>query len=115
MYFNIDVVLKAGCIERAIVSAGGPSISCQGMGLGKRKRELPELSNQTMTINGGPGIPAPYSDEEIAEFQSFYENAFPNSSTHAAYVPMDWPKESSSVGLSTTSDIIYVTVYVDPS
>lgn len=31
--FNIDVLLEAGCIERAIASAGGPKgLKCYGMG-----------------------------------------------------------------------------------
>lgn len=30
--------MKDGCVERAIVSAGGPKVSCQGQGLGAKKR-----------------------------------------------------------------------------
>jgi chitinase len=117
VYFNVDVVLKHGCVGRAIVSAGGPSISCQSKGLGKR--DLLELGvrvdgNQTTTTNWSPRNPASYSAEEIAGFQSFYENAFPNSSIHAPYVPMDW-SNASAAGLSDTTNIVYVTVYVHPS
>jgi chitinase len=119
VYFNLDVVLKSGCVERAIVSAGGPSVSCQGMGFGKRKRDLLELGvsvdhNQTMTTNGGSGNSAHYSAEKIAEFQSLHENVFPNSNIHAPYVPMDWSNESAA-GLSNTANIVYAIVYVDPS
>lgn len=40
VYFNLPFFMKAGCVERAIVSAGGPKISCQGGGVGPTKREV---------------------------------------------------------------------------
>ncbi|THX80379.1 hypothetical protein D6D04_04624 [Aureobasidium pullulans] len=30
-YFNLPLVFKAGCVERAIVSAGGPKLACKGL------------------------------------------------------------------------------------
>jgi hypothetical protein len=89
------------------------------MGFGKRKRDLLELGvrvggNQTMTTKGAPRNPAHYSAEEITGFHSFYENAFPNSSIHAPYVPIDWSNESAA-GLSNTTNIVYATIYVNPS
>lgn len=43
VYFNLPFIFKAGCVERAIVSAGGPKISCVGGGIGytadTRKRD----------------------------------------------------------------------------
>ncbi|KAI1100583.1 hypothetical protein F4804DRAFT_336110 [Jackrogersella minutella] len=40
VYFNIDYFIKAGCIERAIASAGGPKLSCVDRPVDRRKREL---------------------------------------------------------------------------
>ncbi|KAL2811859.1 hypothetical protein BJX63DRAFT_443829 [Aspergillus granulosus] len=44
-YFNLPVLMKAGCVERAIVSAGGPKLSCDYQGHtsilnGKRSMEI---------------------------------------------------------------------------
>lgn len=39
-YFNLDFFIKSGCVERAIVSAGGPKISCTGHGLDLSRRHL---------------------------------------------------------------------------
>lgn len=42
-YFNLPITMKGGCVERAIVSAGGPKISCHSdgtvNGLKSRRRE----------------------------------------------------------------------------
>jgi chitinase len=44
VYFNLPFFMKAGCVERAIVSAGGPKISCQGGGIGlKSRRRQPTI------------------------------------------------------------------------
>lgn len=40
MYFNLPVLIKAGCVERAIASAGGPKISCVDRTFGKRDLEI---------------------------------------------------------------------------
>ncbi|KAI0903547.1 class V chitinase Chi100 [Ustulina deusta] len=47
VWFYIDFFIKAGCIERAIASAGGPKLSCAKGGLAKKKRDL--------EIEGGSG------------------------------------------------------------
>jgi hypothetical protein len=41
VYFNLPLFLTSGCVERAIVSAGGPKISCQfgGAGYTSRRRQ----------------------------------------------------------------------------
>lgn len=46
VYFNLPFFIKAGCVERAIVSAGGPKISCQGGGIGlKSRRRQPTIDD----------------------------------------------------------------------
>lgn len=90
VYFNLPFFIKDGCVERAIVSAGGPKISCQGQGFSKR------------ASIGGPGVRPSYTDEEIRSFEDFYANA----TTYYPYVPMDWSKKSitqTSMSMTITS------------
>ena len=59
-YFNLDFFIKDGCVERAIASAGGPKLSCQNQGFGKRAIDIkprvdvipaarpPNFSNETV-------------------------------------------------------------------
>ena len=79
VYFNIDFFIKAGCIERAIVSAGGPKLSCQGRG------EVAKLKSRS--ADGGPGIAPTYSEGETEAFQSYYAGL---SETYSLYTPMSW-------------------------
>ena len=45
--FNLPFLIKSGCVERAIASAGGPSgLSCSGEGLGKKRRSFEQGSGQ---------------------------------------------------------------------
>lgn len=99
VYFNIDFFIKAGCIERAIVSAGGPTISCRGQGLGKR----------TLGLEGraGGGPPPTYSEEELLAFESYYASL---NETYSPYVPMSWNATSQA---SPPIKFVYVYVYVD--
>ena len=40
-FFNLPFIMKSGCVERAIASAGGPSgLSCSGESLDKKRRSL---------------------------------------------------------------------------
>lgn len=74
--FNLPLVFKSGCVERAIASAGGPKISCQKGGGGHAGKQLNQL----------------YQPDQLREFDSFYRNKqseMPPSSD-ATYVPMDW-------------------------
>ncbi|KAI9643280.1 hypothetical protein NHQ30_007897 [Ciborinia camelliae] len=92
--WNIDFFIKSGCAERAIVSAGGPSISCKGHSLDLR--DLSAVTNST-----DPAGPPNYSAEEIAEFKAAYANA----TTYIPYVPMDWSgiSNATSTAAGTTS------------
>ncbi len=55
-YFNLPFIIKSGCVERAIVSAGGPKLSCQYLGHTYDKRDTPasvppSLLPETVTPN----------------------------------------------------------------
>ncbi|KAF1732354.1 Killer toxin subunits alpha/beta [Beauveria bassiana] len=103
--FNLPFFIKDGCVERAIVSAGGPAISC-------KEDELFQLHDwqnrsparrETVSVMGArsrgsgnandspPSVP--YTREEMEEFARFYISIQPeivNMGTRPHYVPMDW-------------------------
>lgn len=45
--FNLPYFIRAGCVERAIVSAGGPKISCSKNGWGGLRRDLDDEIQET--------------------------------------------------------------------
>ncbi|KAF2634388.1 class V chitinase Chi100 [Massarina eburnea CBS 473.64] len=87
-YFNLPFFMKAGCVERAIVSAGGPKISCAGQGVGwKRKADTSQTTSlaaraQSKTI----AVPPVFSQQQIQEFKEFYAV----NNTYETYVPQSW-------------------------
>lgn len=83
VHFHIDFFIKSGCIERAIVSAGVPKISCAGGGVVVKPRKA-EIEGPTYL---------PMSAEEEKTAISVYGNA----TAHSEYIPMDWSVGNSSV------------------
>ncbi|ELR06921.1 hypothetical protein GMDG_02291 [Pseudogymnoascus destructans 20631-21] len=95
-YFNLPFLIKTGCVERAIVSAGGPKLSCQYQDHTYDKRDvpasvLPSLRPETVTPN--------YT----------YSTTFTSA---PAYTPMTWgpvpipgsgPKSTSVSSTTTTT------------
>ncbi|KAF4256147.1 hypothetical protein KXV81_002468 [Aspergillus fumigatus] len=113
VYFNLPFFMKAGCVERAIVSAGGPKISCQGGGVGPTKREVNvdvdfdiEDEDEDVWISldargNGKTLDTPvfpsWTNEQLQEFQTFYEAINMQSGTaEKTYVPMTWGGTSTS-------------------
>ncbi|OAA73472.1 class V chitinase Chi100 [Cordyceps fumosorosea ARSEF 2679] len=103
--FNLPLFIKDGCVERAIVSAGGPKISCvQDYEVrnhpdrrGRVEAEASRMPSRRVEGGGGAGArgppPVPYTVEEMEEFARFYISIQPelvNMGTHPHYVPMDW-------------------------
>lgn len=82
VYFNLPFFINGGCVERAIVSAGGPKISCKGQGFGKRS---------------GVAAPPVFTAEEKEAYESFYANA----TTWYPYVPMVWTGVSTAQSLQS--------------
>ncbi|KAF3063036.1 hypothetical protein CFAM422_010321 [Trichoderma lentiforme] len=87
-YFNLPFFISDGCVERAIVSAGGPKVDCTGHGLtGKKRSQVDGKTN--LSARGRvrtEAMPPSYSDEQIKEFQQFYSQ----NQTFRSYSPMDW-------------------------
>jgi hypothetical protein len=119
VYFNLPFFMKEGCVERAIVSAGGPKISCKGGGIGPTKRDVDfdieaeeeeeeedddddeddwtrlDARGTGKTLDT-PAFPS-WTDEQLQEFQSFYEAINMQSETaEKTYVPMTWGATSTS-------------------
>lgn len=104
-YFNIDFFIKAGCVERAIVSAGGPRISCKGQGFGKPPSAELDGSGDM------PGNAPPYSAEEKKEFQEYYASL---NETYTPYETMNWAAAGPTDLVSRPpTKLVYVYAYVD--
>ncbi|KAL7944577.1 glycoside hydrolase family 18 protein [Trichoderma barbatum] len=67
--FNLPLILKAGCVERAIASAGGPKISC--------------------TYYTGLTHPGP-DDEDSDNVEFSKAHRVNGIQANASYTPMDW-------------------------
>ncbi|KAK0385664.1 hypothetical protein NLU13_6841 [Sarocladium strictum] len=80
--FDLPTLIKAGCVQRAIVSAGGPKLSCQGKGNTFRVEEpgSAEVKNAAPPVSG-------LTEEKLGELVKVYGN---HSDERRAYVPMDW-------------------------
>ncbi|KAI1775411.1 hypothetical protein F4818DRAFT_416512 [Hypoxylon cercidicola] len=92
VFFNIDFFIKAGCVERAIASAGGPKISCDGQGLDVKKRSGGSEEDEALGA---------YADREKRAAVTVSASYLPPSSTPTytypasvtltrTYVPMTW-------------------------
>lgn len=98
-HFNLPFFIKAGCVERAIHSAGGPKIDCKGGGIGLRSIENVDDADESSAgvIRRGKmrmtAPPLPYTAKELEEFTTFYMSLVPSlatMSTHNPYEPMNW-------------------------
>lgn len=102
VFFNLDFFIKAGCVERAIVSAGGPKISCKGGGIWWGEGAEVSKPRDRLMMEGQrkkPGTksrPRPYTKEEMREFERIYKELQPptGNQTNHTYVPMDWGRET---------------------
>lgn len=103
VHFYIPLIIKAGCVELAIVSAGGPHISCVGEGVAKRRlrlegRELEERQTQLMAPEY-----LPPTEDQIQVLQTVYANV---TATGEPYEPMDWSGMSNSSSMEVYSSIM---------
>ncbi|KAJ9293520.1 CAZyme family GH18 [Paecilomyces variotii] len=119
-YFNLPFIMKAGCVERAIVSAGGPKLSCefQGYDFFKKKRSA--------AIDPPPPAAASWSMlhkrnlvSETPSFPSGLSTAPSNSTrlgtTAPLYTPESWGPgntETFTTTIEETSKSTYTTEIV---
>ena len=81
-YFDLPFFIKAGCVERAIVSAGGPKLSCQGQGthFPFRKRSQDQRAPAALPV-------PPLTEDKLYALEIIYGN---NTGSYQPYVPMNW-------------------------
>ncbi|KAL5342014.1 hypothetical protein BJX70DRAFT_405367 [Aspergillus crustosus] len=104
--FTLPFFMAAGCVERAIVSAGGPRLECDGQGIGptKRRLEIGDDLSPVLEIRDGddrklrtsPVRPV-FSEELMEQCRAFYRDlneehgySIQQVENHEPYVPMVW-------------------------
>jgi hypothetical protein len=108
--------MKEGCVERAIVSAGGPKLQCVSQGLGKVKRidatdgevEEAPVTTPTATKQFVEASPTPRL-EDVVPYVYNGTTEYPN---HDAYQPMEWFDPTASASMATALPAVSVTVSV---
>lgn len=141
VYFNLPIVITAGCIERAIVSAGGPKISCHGEGLGynPQRRSIDagtagEINDEELKRQAeGTGIALSRAAAEESERKGSDRlrersvmteapsqtilTALPTSSdsssiTTHTYIPMTWDDSNTEVLTWTITEDVSTSTYI---
>jgi hypothetical protein len=84
VYFDLPLFFKAGCVERAIATAGGPHLQCQ--------RQFAEASKRSLGLHAAAAAAPSHSqltDDELRIYalRIIYGN---NTDPHQPYVPMNW-------------------------
>lgn len=103
VHFYLPFLMKAGCVERAIVSAGGPKISCEpsGIGLESTSLRLQALSPVALAESSGTPTTEPPTTKTVVLVAASpmtlpvaYQEALKNPVPHAMYTPMMWTVEN---------------------
>lgn len=101
VWFNTDFIMKEGCVERAIVSAGGPKISCDGQGIDWfDKRQLQAKGKALESAKHKP-----LSPEQEQEALDAYgpDGRVAKGATRPTYIPMDWVAFEASQNVSSSA------------
>lgn len=102
VHFNLPTIIKAGCVERAIVSAGGPKISCVGMGtIGGLKRD----THGPLEERGIELVEASYVPPTAEQLEAL-QAAYANITGVEPYIPMDWSGSSNSSSTAVASSTL---------
>lgn len=114
-YFNLPFFMKSGCVERAIVSAGGPKLSCEFKGYDIGVAVLPP-KKRSLSID-----PPPLRKREITTASAVLptrtttDESTINPSTAPLYTPESWVPGSTvtlTSVLTSLSQSIYTTEIV---
>jgi hypothetical protein len=118
-YFDLSFFIAEGCVERAIVSAGGPKIKCVHSGI-KFGRDIQPPDPPQSELNDGKAHDQQQPDLED-KAADLFERArtsatasylshsgtltytYPATFTPTPYVPMDWTGTNDTVTLTFTS------------
>jgi hypothetical protein len=101
-YFQLPVTMKAGCVERAIVSAGGPKLSCKDMGDDEWAKDSPRRRDTAPNT-----LPSDNSDRTPNFLPS---NSTDKGDTTNPYTPMVWG-DGDTVTLTATIDVLGTSTY----
>jgi hypothetical protein len=131
VWFDLPFFMKDGCVERAIVSSGGPKIKCVHSG-NKFGRDLQSLDASPSNLDASPSnLDRRQADNEqphdvqyqVAHLHkrartsatgTYHSHSgtltytYPPSFTSTLYVPMDWTGTNDTVTLTWTSDVSLV-------
>ena len=102
VHFNLPTIIKAGCVERAIVSAGGPKISCKGMGVTTKLKRDPHGPLEERDIEL---VEASYVPPTAAHLEAL-QAAYANVTGAEPYVPMNWSGSSNSSSIAVASSTL---------
>ncbi|KAF3003978.1 hypothetical protein E8E14_006528 [Neopestalotiopsis sp. 37M] len=103
VYYYLPGTLKAGCVERAIASAGGPKLSCEDQGYGNK----PELEGDKNL--GRRDLSVLNSRSPVDKRDPLDEGRYPS------YTPMQWPSPSSEFTTDLPTRRMTTTTIVEPS
>ncbi|KAL4999217.1 hypothetical protein BDV10DRAFT_184626 [Aspergillus recurvatus] len=101
VWFNTDFFMKAGCVERAIVSAGGPKISCDGQPIDWFGRR--QLDARTKTFETAKLKPLLPEQEQEAVDAYGADGHVAKGAPHPTYIPMDWVAWEASQNVSSSA------------
>jgi hypothetical protein len=90
VHFYLPLFLKAGCVERAIHSAGGPTIKCARQ---SEKRDIRPME----------AVPLIPTEEELETLRAVYANVTGTDGLAYPYIPMQWSEVSNSSIIAATS------------
>ncbi|KAL4778141.1 hypothetical protein BJX76DRAFT_352835 [Aspergillus varians] len=114
-YFNLPFLMKSGCVERAIVSAGGPKLSCEYQG------HASVFANVKRSMEIDPPTPAPPRRRQIISETASLPSLSPITESYTStadpplYTPEPWGPGNTEVFTTTieeTSKSTYTTEIV---
>ncbi|RDW81617.1 class V chitinase Chi100 [Aspergillus mulundensis] len=118
VWFNLPLLMKSGCVERAIVSAGGPKLSCRFEGF-----DFPIIGKRSPAVGIDPPPPPPPRRRQLtitSETASLpsrppVTQSITRTETAALYTPQPWGPgntETFTTTIKQTSKSTYTTEIV---
>lgn len=93
--FNTDFFMKEGCVERAIVSAGGPKIQCDGQPI--------DWFDSKQAAHPEPSLSLTPEQEQEAIDAYGVDGHIPQGAPRPTYTPMNWAAWGTSHNVSTSA------------
>ncbi|KAJ9374868.1 CAZyme family GH18 [Paecilomyces variotii] len=109
VYFNLPYFIKDGCVERAIVSAGGPKLSCQGLEGGMATDDEDDYDDNLPVDDVDaeellrPAKRSQTLDTPVPPRSLSLPYSYSSNKSGYTYTPMSWPSDNGTVTLTWTS------------